>query len=375
MNSKRTKMDPTPPLPRLAGTYITMATWPNYSIQLEPSKSGVTITAYQFYAEAKHLQEKEGESSEVKLLVDKENSEEEVPLAKIRDKSSSLKLPVKYIKRIPSGSTDADAPRELYDRLVKRRKALALAQSVPAFCVAANSVLEGLARLRPTNEMLMLKVKGIGKQNLSKYGADWIEVITQFITENGSESFGHDNAASAEELSPTSRITSETLEEGQPFTSVPQPHTGLSFSMASTVTEDKEKGETEVVDHSDSDDSSAFGVPLPALSAAALKRKRPRSPSEETTPIITSALGRSDQAYVKSRILTSKLTALARNVASQLNLKDADSVASDVTIRHIVEMQMVTPKELYRIPGILNFVDACANIGLDLFDIIVKFRG
>lgn len=386
MNAMRVGMDPVPPLPRLADTYIPMRTWPYCSIQLEPSENGVTTTAYQFYMELnRRLEEKKAETMElVSLARDMENSEEEVPLAKIRDKSRDLKLRGKDSRSHRTSSIDAATPKELYDRLVERRKELAAAQKVPAFCVAANTVLEDLARLRPATKISMLKVKGIGKEKPSKYGTAWLEIITQFLNENETEAsstagklpprFSVSSQSSKTSIRAKGNVAAETIEIQQALVSLPQVHTGLSFSMASAEIEDEED-EHNLVVTGGSDGSSAFRAILAAQSASALKRKRSSPSLDRNFPTPSAHRQSNDQTFVESRILANKLTALARKVTSQLNLKDASSVASDVTIRRIVELQNVTAKELYHIPGILHFVEACAKVGLNLFGIIVKFKG
>lgn len=393
MNAKRMAMDPTPPLPLFAESYALVKAWPYNSIRFESPESGAIVTAHQFYAEHKRqFDGREGKNTQVQSLVENTDDSQGVYiLADVRDKSKDLRT--RANKRKSSNSLDAAAPKELYDRLVQRRKALATAQNLPAFCIAANTVLEDLARLKPETKMSMLKIKGIGKQKLSKYGAEWLEVITKYIVENEAGASGNLRAASiVEELSPPSSLMSSqssksstcakglvmsaTCKEYQHLTSCPQLHTGLSFSMAFTEIEDKGNGEAVVThgsDSEDSEDSSAFGAPLPSPLSSTTKRKRHQDPSRETSPPATVISVRSDHASIQSRILTNKLIALTRKVASELNLKDTSLVASDNTIKHIVGMTDVTLKNLYQIPDIMRFVDACAKVELNLFNIITKF--
>jgi len=230
----------------------------------------------------------------------------------------------------------------------------------------------------------MLKVKGIGKEKPSKYGTAWLEIITQFLNENETEAsstagklpprFSVSSQSSKTSIRAKGNVAAETIEIQQALVSLPQVHTGLSFSMASAEIEDEED-EHNLVVTGGSDGSSAFRAILAAQSASALKRKRSSPSLDRNFPTPSAHRQSNDQTFVESRILANKLTALARKVTSQLNLKDASSVASDVTIRRIVELQNVTAKELYHIPGILHFVEACAKVGLNLFDIIVKFKG
>ncbi|WP_308188331.1 ATP-dependent DNA helicase UvrD2 [Nocardioides sp. R-C-SC26] len=86
---------------------------------------------------------------------------------------------------LPSGAKgrtrcdDCPAPydEELFERLRAWRKERASADEVAAFMVFSNATLEQLAELRPTTPAAMLRINGIGKDKLERYGDDVLEVL------------------------------------------------------------------------------------------------------------------------------------------------------------------------------------------------------
>lgn len=65
----------------------------------------------------------------------------------------------------------------LADRLRLLRTELAARQSVPAFVIFSNKVLEAIARARPTTEADLAAVPGIGPSRMEAYGADILAAI------------------------------------------------------------------------------------------------------------------------------------------------------------------------------------------------------
>ena len=65
----------------------------------------------------------------------------------------------------------------LLQRLQARRKALAEAESLPAYCIVNNRTLQELAQRLPTERHALLQIHGIGEQKVRKYGAILLEEI------------------------------------------------------------------------------------------------------------------------------------------------------------------------------------------------------
>ncbi len=66
----------------------------------------------------------------------------------------------------------------LFERLKAWRKARAEADKVPAFVLFSDATLELVAQAVPTTDLELLKVSGVGKVKLDKYGADLLEVVS-----------------------------------------------------------------------------------------------------------------------------------------------------------------------------------------------------
>lgn len=64
-----------------------------------------------------------------------------------------------------------------FERLKKIRLKLALAQDVPAFCVAHDSVLQAIAHAAPADLLALSEIKGIGPAKLDKYGEAFLAAI------------------------------------------------------------------------------------------------------------------------------------------------------------------------------------------------------
>jgi ATP-dependent DNA helicase RecQ len=54
---------------------------------------------------------------------------------------------------------------------------LAQAADVPAYVVASNRTLMGIAAARPTSEEALLEVHGMGRQRVARYGGPFVEAV------------------------------------------------------------------------------------------------------------------------------------------------------------------------------------------------------
>ena len=75
----------------------------------------------------------------------------------------------------PDGQPDCDPI--LLKRLQARRRALAEAESLPAYCIVQNRTLRELAQRQPTDGQALLQIHGIGKERARKYGHILLEEI------------------------------------------------------------------------------------------------------------------------------------------------------------------------------------------------------
>ena len=74
---------------------------------------------------------------------------------------------------------DSEDDRDLFRALRVRRSALAKAEAVPAYVVLPDKSLIDMVRRRPVSLPEMAQVHGIGDTKLTRYGAEFLEVIRQ----------------------------------------------------------------------------------------------------------------------------------------------------------------------------------------------------
>lgn len=74
---------------------------------------------------------------------------------------------------------DCPAPydEELFERLREWRTSRAREEEIAAFMVFSNATLEEIATLRPRSERDLLKVSGVGREKLAKYGEDLLDLV------------------------------------------------------------------------------------------------------------------------------------------------------------------------------------------------------
>lgn len=69
----------------------------------------------------------------------------------------------------------------LFERLRELRTELARLERVPPYIIFADKTLHDMCVKLPTNEYTMLEVSGVGEAKMLKYGARFIEVISDFV--------------------------------------------------------------------------------------------------------------------------------------------------------------------------------------------------
>jgi ATP-dependent DNA helicase RecQ len=72
---------------------------------------------------------------------------------------------------------DGEVDEDLLATLRRVRWELAKAADVPAYVVASNRTLLGIAAARPTNEDALLSIHGMGRQRVARYGASFVDAV------------------------------------------------------------------------------------------------------------------------------------------------------------------------------------------------------
>ena len=100
--------------------------------------------------------------------------EQELQLTRPRVKTAKKK------KSAPS-IAGQDYDQVLFERLRRLRKQLADRDSVPPFVVFGDATLAEMAATLPTDAEAMLRINGVGKVKLSRYGSDFIDEILSYM--------------------------------------------------------------------------------------------------------------------------------------------------------------------------------------------------
>ena len=83
------------------------------------------------------------------------------------------------------GARDAksvdSADSELFDALKEVRQQIAQKKKVPNYFVFTNATLVDMCEVKPTDEIEMLEVMGVGSKKLEAYGDQFISVIREYL--------------------------------------------------------------------------------------------------------------------------------------------------------------------------------------------------
>lgn len=99
----------------------------------------------------------------------------------LRSASEALAAITEDVEPETAAQTDelvAAFDEELFSRLKTWRYKRAVADKVPAYFVAHDTMLEELSRRKPQTAQALLGIKGFGQNKLDKYGAEVLEIIT-----------------------------------------------------------------------------------------------------------------------------------------------------------------------------------------------------
>ncbi len=101
--------------------------------------------------------------------------EERLILARPRVRVRSLE------KRRRPQADDFDYDEALFDALRRRRRQLAEAEGVPPYIIFGDVTLAEMAAKMPTDESAMLRISGVGKHKLRRFGGEFIDEIIGFL--------------------------------------------------------------------------------------------------------------------------------------------------------------------------------------------------
>lgn len=96
-------------------------------------------------------------------------------------------------------------------KLRELRDEIRIAENIPAFQIFTQETLYAMCDLLPRTEKELLKITGMGKIRVAKYGEEILEVIEVYCTENGINKF---NEQKKEDKKNTKQITFELFKSG-----------------------------------------------------------------------------------------------------------------------------------------------------------------
>ncbi len=112
-------------------------------------------------------------------------TEGKYPLVKLNKRSLEvLKGKIKVYQRIIKRDLRITEDNPLFEKLRILRKEIALKEGIAPFMVFHDSTLREMSRLYPADTGSMLKIKGVGRAKLEKYGHDFVMVIKEYVKES-----------------------------------------------------------------------------------------------------------------------------------------------------------------------------------------------
>ena len=94
----------------------------------------------------------------------------------------------KQVADLPPAKTKKEVlSDDLFERLRKVRKELADSQKVPSYIIFSDKTLTEMAKDKPTSEIDLLNISGVGHQKFNLYGDYFLKEIIEFVKEKASE--------------------------------------------------------------------------------------------------------------------------------------------------------------------------------------------
>lgn len=113
-------------------------------------------------------------------------TESEYPILKLEQKALAvLKSEEKVYQKVEKKKKKKEIDNSLFEVLRKLRREISERENVPPYIVFSDSTLNEMSKYCPTDKDSMLNIKGVGEAKLKKYGEEFLNVIQEYIGENG----------------------------------------------------------------------------------------------------------------------------------------------------------------------------------------------
>ncbi|MDD2556231.1 MAG: DNA helicase RecQ [Syntrophaceticus sp.] len=109
------------------------------------------------------------------------------PVVKLTRKAvPALKSQEKVYRKVRIKKETAAPDSQLFEKLRTLRKGISQQENIPPYVIFHDFTLREMAEICPTDQVLMLAIKGMGETKFARYGYLFLEVIRKHLKETGS---------------------------------------------------------------------------------------------------------------------------------------------------------------------------------------------
>ena len=88
-----------------------------------------------------------------------------------------MKNEAKVLQKTAKVVPEIKVENSLFDELRALRKEIATNEKIPPYMVFSDATLQEMASKRPTDELALSKVKGVGEVKLKKYSTAFLKIL------------------------------------------------------------------------------------------------------------------------------------------------------------------------------------------------------
>ncbi|WP_397444907.1 helix-turn-helix domain-containing protein [Polaribacter sp. R77954] len=130
-------------------------------------------------------------------------------------------------------------------KLRELRDEIRIAENIPAFQIFTQETLYAICEAIPRSEKELLKIKGMGKIRVKKYGEEILEVVEKYCAENG---INKENEQKKEAKKPTKQITFELFKAGLSIKEIAKERSLTSGTIESHLASFIPSGEVDILE-------------------------------------------------------------------------------------------------------------------------------
>ena len=130
-------------------------------------------------------------------------------------------------------------------KLRELRDEIRIAENIPAFQIFTQETLYAICEAIPRSEKELLKIKGMGKIRVKKYGEEILEVVEKYCVENG---INKQNEQKKESKKPTKQITFELFKAGLSIKEIAKERSLTSGTIESHLASFIPSGEVDILE-------------------------------------------------------------------------------------------------------------------------------